>query len=189
MSGVIGGSGSKSGIIGHGRFAIGEVVQKMAVVSSHRQQTTNADATAFNEPNTAYRVTIVPKFSNSRIDIDYSIPFNQNSATNIITLFRFFRLISGGSKAYNITSQGNTSHGDRHAIAGSSFRPQGYDAQDSCVYHQSAVDFPSTTTSTVYGFETKPQGTNTTTWGYSGGNSSNWGWNADIVITATEIRQ
>ena len=190
MSGLAGSNNSRSGIVG-GKYSAGEVVQKKHLVTNTKQSTTHVSNDTWYEANTGYRVAITPKFANSRIEVEYYIPFNQHSAANILTLFKFFRLITGGSKGYNLTSLGTDNgqiSGDRHGIAGSSFRPCGFDQQDSDFYSGMAMDFPNTNLETFYGFETKPQGTNTTTWGYSVGTSSDWGWKAAIMITATEIK-
>ena len=188
MSGLAGSNNSKSGIVG-GKYSVGEVVQKKHLVTNTKQSTThNSSASTWTEPNTAYRVAITPKFTNSRIEVEYYIPFNQNSGVNTLTLFKYFRLITGGAKGYDLTSKGSGAGGSRHQIAGSSFRPVGYDAQDSDFYSGMAQDSPNTNLEVFYGFETKPQGTNTTTWGYSFNANSDWGWDAAIMITATEIK-
>ena len=189
MSGLVGANASRSVIIG-GRYSSGEVVQQKSLVSNTKASSTHdgQSASDFEEPHTAYRVAITPKFPNSRIEIAFSIPFNQNSAVSTLTLFRFFRLFTVGSNAYTITSRGGGAGGARHEIAGSSYRPVGYDAQDSFLYSGLAQDSPNTNLETFYGFETKPQGTNTTTWGYSVNANSDWGWDAAIMLTATEIR-
>ena len=187
MSGLAGSNASRSGIVG-GKYSAGEVVQKKHMVSNTKQSTTHSSNDTWTEPNNGYRVAITPKFANSRIEVEYYIPFNQHSAANILTLFKFFRIITGGSRDYDLTSKGSGAGGARHQIAGSSFRPVGFDAQDSDFYSGMAQDFPNTNLEVFYGFSTKPQGTNTTTWGYSVGTSSDWGWDAAIMITATEIK-
>jgi hypothetical protein len=119
--------------------------------------------------------------------LQYYVPLNQNSASNILTGIRAFKIVNGGSKSYTLTSTG-TSNGSRHVIAGGSFRPgNGYDNNDMNMQYFTAVDTAGTTSPCVYGFETFPEGANTTGFGYSLTNSSTWGWDADIVIVATEI--
>ena len=66
MSGLAGSNNSKSGIVG-GKYSAGEVVQKKHLVSNTKQSTTHVSNDTWYEPNTAYRVAITPKFSNSRM--------------------------------------------------------------------------------------------------------------------------
>ena len=163
----------------------GQVLQVQHAASSTRVSTTN---TGWNEPSTSYRVSITPQYSNSMIVLNYHIVFNQSSAANILTGLRAFRIISGGSKSYALTSRGN-SNGIRHPIAGGYIRPgNGYDSNDMNIEPLTCVDHPATTGVCVYGFESYPEGSNTTYWGYSGHNNGTWGWDADIVITATEVK-
>ena len=94
MSGLAGSNASRSGIVG-GKYSAGEVVQKKHMVSNTKQSTTHSSNDTWTEPNNGYRVAITPKFANSRIEVEYYIPFNQHSAANILTLFKFFRIITG----------------------------------------------------------------------------------------------
>lgn len=163
------------------------VLQTQIVSSGTRTTTTHSGG--FVEPSTSYRVTITPQFANSMILVKYYVPLNQVSAANILTVLRAFRSVAG-VKNYNLTSAG-AANGSRNVIAGGVFRPQnGYDAndQDMKVWH--VIDYPGVTgTSIDYGFESKPEGGNTTYWGYSQGDNTSWGWDSDIVIIAQEIAQ
>ena len=167
------------------QMSTGSVLQVVSATGSTRVSTTH---TSWTEPSTNYRVSITPQFSNSMIVLNYHIVFNQMSAANILTGLRVFRTINGGSKSYALTSAGN-SNGSRHAIAGGYIRPgNGYDTNDMNIEPVHAIDYPGSTGVCVYGFESFPEGTNTTYWGYSGSNNGSWGWDADIVITATEVK-
>ena len=166
-------------------FPAGHVLQVQSLNSATRVSTTH---TAWTEPSTAYRVAITPQYASSKINIHYYIPFNYNCGSNVIALIRAFRMIGGGAKSYALSSATSTQGGVRHIISGGSLRPVGYDAQDSQMQNWLAVDLPNTTSECVYGFETYPQSTNTSTFGYSAGDSNVWGWETDIVITATEIK-
>lgn len=162
------------------------ILQTQYVASGTRTSTTHSGS--FAEPSTSYRVSITPYFSNSMILVNYYIPLNQSSAANILTVMRSFRSV-GGTKNYSPTSAG-ASNGSRNVIAGGTFRPQnGYDGNDMDMKSWQVVDFPGTTSAVTYGFESKPEGGNTTYWGYSGGDTSLWGWDSDIVIVAQEIAQ
>lgn len=162
------------------------VLQTQYVSSGTRVSTTHA---SWQEPSTAYRVSITPQFANSMIVVSYYIPLNQNSAANILTVLRAFKIVGGGAKDYALTSRGN-SNGVRNPVAGGCFRPgNGYDNNDMNMQFWRVIDFPNTTSTITYGFESFPEGTNTTTWGYSATDASSWGWDADIVIVAQEIAQ
>ena len=165
--------------------AAGTVLQVVSQTGTSRVSTTH---TSWTEPSTNYRVSITPQFSNSMIVLNYHIVFNQQSSSNILTCLRAFRTISGGSKSYVLTSAGN-SNGSRHVIAGGVIRPgNGFDTNDMNIEPIHAIDYPASTGVCVYGFESKPEGGNTTHWGYSGSSNSSWGWDADIVITAMEVK-
>jgi hypothetical protein len=162
------------------------VLQTQYVASGTRVQTTH---TTMQEPSTAYRVTITPQFASSMILLTYHLPFNQNSSQNVICVMRAFRIIGGGSKQYNLTSSG-ASNGSRQVVAGGAWRPgNGYDNNDQQTETFTIIDFPNTTSSIVYGFETRPESANTTSWGYTATDTGSWGYDTDIVITAQEIAQ
>ena len=186
MSGLIGTYGAKSSVTGVPQGCIVQTVSKL--VNTKANVGHSSSGSTFTEVHTDFRITITPRFQSSRIEILFSVPFNQNSASNILTLFRVFRLITGGSKAYDIDSYGGSAS-TRHRLAGMSYRPVGYDAQDSDLWNQNFVDRPDTYKATVYGFETKPQGTNTTRFNESYNANADWGWSAQTLMTATEIRE
>lgn len=163
------------------------VLQTQFVSSGTRVTTTHS--INFAEPSTAYRVSITPTFTNSMILLRYYIPLNQNSAVNIITNIRAFRIIDGGSKNFALTSAGST-NGSRRVIAGGSFRPgNGFDLNDQNMVTFDVIDFPSTTSPTVYGFETSPESGATITYGFSASDNGGWGYDSDIIIIAQEIAQ
>jgi len=164
----------------------GSVIQTQYVSSGTRVNTTYS---GWNEPSTSYRVTITPTSTSSIILIRYFVPTQVNSASNVLQSFRAFRIIGGGSKDYGITSRGNT-NGSRNPIAGMVNRPwNGYDSNDMMNWSVEVVDNPNTTSSIVYGFETNPESTNSTYFGYSASDNGTWGFDADIIIVAQEIAQ
>ncbi len=173
-----------TGTLPTARLPAGSVLQVQSIQSGTRVSTTHSSQV---EPSTAYRVQITPTYASSKIFLWYHIPFNQDSAANILTTIRAFRIVGSGSKSYALTSAGN-SNGSRHVIAGGAIRPQnGFDGNDMNIEVLHCVDLPNTTSQVTYGFETYPEGGNTTTFGYSANGSSVWGWDADIVITAMEV--
>ena len=150
----------------------------------------SVNSTAFTEPSTNYRVTITPKQTNSMIKLTYFIPMSVDSAVNTLYTIRAFRILSGVT-SYALTSAGG-SNGSRNVIAGVTFRPNnGFDSNDTAHQTFTVIDFPSTTSACTYGFEFKREtgGAGTAYFGYSAGDSSNWGFDADIVIIAEEIGQ
>lgn len=167
-------------------FSPGTPIQVQYVASTTR---TTVNSTSFVEPSTNYRVSITPRFSNSMIMLSYFIPTNASGQSNTIYTVRAFRIISG-TTSYALTSAG-VANGNRNPIAGSTFRPPGYDTNDPMPIVFNVVDFPNTTNTCTYGFEFKREtgGTGTVYFGYSQGDNSDWGFDADILITATEIRQ
>ena len=178
-------TGYSAGSVTGAALSTGMVVQSQYVARGTRVSTTHS---GWQEPSTAYRVTITPVFANSMIIVKYHIPFNQNSASNILTVLRAFRSV-GGTKSYALTSAGS-SNGSRNVVAGGAFRPgNGYDLNDQNIESIQAVDFPGTTSAVTYGFESAPEGGNTTSWGYTAGDNSSWGYDSDIVIIVQEIKQ
>lgn len=168
-------------------FSPGTPIQVQYVASTTR---TTVNSTSFVEPSTNYRVSITPRFANSMIMLSYFIPANAAGQANTIYTLRAFRIISG-TTSYALTSAG-VANGSRNPIAGSTYRPlNGYDGNDPMPMMFNAVDFPNTTNTCTYGFEFKREtgGTGTVYFGYSQGDNSDWGFDADILITATEIRQ
>jgi hypothetical protein len=163
------------------------VLQTQYVASTTRVTTTHT--VNFAEPSTAYRVSITPTYASSMIILRYCIPLNQNSASNILTNIRAFRIVGGGSKNYALSSAGVT-NGSRRVYAGGTFRPgNGYDLNDQNIVTFDVIDFPNTTSSVAYGFETSPENTATITYGFSASDNGSWGYDSDIVIIAQEIAQ
>jgi hypothetical protein len=122
------------------------------------------------------------------IYVRYMIPASVDSASNILQVIRAFRFYGGGSY-YDVTSCG-AAHGNRNIVAGYMMRPSnGFDSNDGMTWFLDIVDFPGTTSALQYGFETRPEGGNTTGFGYSIGDNSIWGFDSDILIVAQEIKQ
>ena len=169
-------------------YANGTPVQVQYTSSGTR---TSVNSTSFTEPSTNYRVAITPKSTASMIKITYFIPMNPGAdyATNTIYSLRAFRII-GGSTSYALTSAGG-SNGSRNVFAGITVRPVGYDLNDPMTVTFTVIDFPNTTSTCTYGFDFKREtgGNGTVYFGYSAGDSSNWGFDTDILIIAEEIGQ
>jgi hypothetical protein len=169
-------------------YANGTPVQVQYTSSGTR---VSVDSTSFTEPSSNYRVSITPKSTASMIKLTYFIPMNpgNNYATNTIFSLRAFRII-GGSTSYALTSAGS-SNGSRNVFAGLTIRPVGYDSNDPMFATFTVIDFPNTTSTCTYGFDFKREtgGGGVVYFGYSAGDSSNWGFDTDVLIIAEEIGQ
>ena len=174
-----------TGPIASSNIGTGQILQVIVMNSATRA---SATSTSWYEPNIGYRLTLTPKFTNSVIALNWHIPINQASASNVLFDVRIFRIIDGGSKSYQLDSAGSTA--GVGYMAGGCFRPlNGHDTNDQQVITLQGVDRPNTTGVCVYGFEWKPEGSNTTTFGYSQSTNSTWGYDTDICGTATEVKQ
>ena len=167
-------------------YGLGQVLQFITHASGTRVSTTHG--TSWAEPSTAYRISITPKFTSSTIVVTYYVPFNQASADSTICVFRAFRIINSGSKEYGLTSAGAT-NANRQIIAGGSGRPVGYDDQDTDMTNWTVIDLPSSQLAIEYGFETKHSATpsNSVAFGQTVNDSTQWGFDTDIVLTAQEV--
>ena len=166
------------------------VLQTRYVSSTTR---TNIDTTTLVEVSTAYRVTITPRFANSLIVLNYFIPMNPGAsyATNTIYTIRAWRSTNGGAtRTYSLTSAG-AQLSNRIGMAGVTFRPPGYDLNDPMTQNFFVLDTPGTVSLCTYGFEFRREsgGTGNVYFGYSAGDSTVWGFNTNITITAQEIAQ
>jgi hypothetical protein len=162
------------------------VLQTKYVSSTTR--TSNTVSGSFTEPSSAYRVTITPFYSNSLIIVNYYVPVNIASASNILQVWRAFR-ITGGTTFTNLTSSGVT-NGSRLVVAGGVLRPgNGFDSNDHNMIAWQVLDLPGSTAAHTYGFQHNPEGGHTTYFGYSGSNNGSWGFDSNIVIVAQEIAQ
>jgi hypothetical protein len=182
--GVTGGSGLDA--VPAPAATAGQILQVQAKNSGSRPSSTS---TSWYEPSADFRVAITPNFTNSLIILLYHMPFNQSSAANILTDIRTFRTIGGGSKSYVLTSSGNAGYGVG-SMAGGCIRPgNGYDTNDQQIEQIQVMDRPGTTSECIYGIEFKPEGSATIFYGYSNSSNGTWGYDTDIVITATEVKQ
>jgi hypothetical protein len=161
------------------------VLQTRYTSSTTRVSTT---LTSWNEPSSAYRVSITPFYSNSLIIVNYYVPVNIASASNILQSWRAFRITSGTTYT-NLTSAGVT-NGSRNVFAGGVLRPgNGFDTNDHNMVGWQVLDIPGSTAAHTYGFQHWPEGGHTTYFGYSGSNNGTWGFDANILIVAQEIAQ
>jgi hypothetical protein len=164
----------------------GSIINTKYIASGTR---TTVNSTSFVEASTSYRVSITPSSASNYIILKYFIPNNTNGDANTIYSVRAWREINGGTRSYSLTSAG-TDNGSRNVFAGITFRPNnGFDSNDPGSQNFIVVDAPNTTSACVYGFEVKREsgGAGTIYFGYSNTDTSNFGFDSDIVIVAQEI--
>ena len=163
------------------------IIQKQ-VLSATNLVSTNPGV-SFQELNSAFRLSITPKFSNSLIFLEYFIPLNQTTTGhNNIFGFSGYRF---APSAANLDSRGQSS-GSRKRFAGGNMRAQnGYDHNDMNLEYFIAFDSPSTTSTCTYGFQVYQEGSDSGTIyiAHSQGNNSTWGMSSRVIITASEIAQ
>ena len=163
------------------------IIQKQ-VLSATNLVSTNPGV-SFQELNSAFRLSITQKFSNSLIFLEYFIPLNQStSGSNNIFGFSGYRF---APSAANLDSRGQSS-GSRKRFAGGNIRAQnGYDHNDMNLEYFIAFDSPSTTSTCTYGFQVYQEGSDSGTIyiAHSQGNNSTWGMSSRVIITASEIKQ
>ena len=163
------------------------IIQKQ-VLSATNLVTTNPGS-SFQEVNSAYRLSITPKFSSSLIFLEYFIPLNQTtSGHNNIFGFSAYRY---APSAGNVDSIG-TASGNRKRFAGGNVRAQnGYDHNDHNIETFIAFDLPGTTSTCTYGLQVYQESSDSGTIyiAHSQGNNSTWGMSSRVMITASEIRQ
>ena len=141
------------------------------------------------EINSNYRVSITPKYSDSRIHGMFHIPMNPTGATNILMAIAPWVSTNGGTTK-TIISQGNgTIAGSRFNLAVSWFRSNnGFDANDMQNHVVYFTYEPSSTTTQTFGFYFRSEGGNTTYFNHSNGNNASWGWVAPMNLVVQEVR-
>jgi hypothetical protein len=162
------------------------VVQTQYVNSGTK--VTIAPGTTFTEASSNYRVSITPYFSNSIIKIHYMIPMSYGSGWSAGSISRInaVRFVSGSAQSI---STAGTANGSRPGIAGFAQRPSnGYDSNDPARAIFTVYDAPNTTSAIQYGFQASIQ-TGNMYFGYSNSDNGSWGWTANVVIIAQEIKQ
>lgn len=143
----------------------------------------------WSEINASYRVSITPKYSDSRIIGMFHIPINPNGASNILMAIAPWVSTNGGTTK-TIISQGNGAiAGSRHNLAVSWFRSNnGFDANDMQNHVVYFTYEPSSTTTQTFGFYFRSEGGNTTYFNHSNGNNGTWGWVAPMNLVVQEVR-
>lgn len=160
----------------------------LQTVHNRSQQHVSTNPVNFwHEVSANYRVSITPKFNNSKFLVTYHIPMNPQGASNILMAIAPWWSNNGGSTK-NIIAQG-TSASNRHNLAVSWFRSNnGYDLND---MQNHVVHFeltPNSTGTLTFGYYFRSEGGNTTYFNHSQGNNSTWGWVASNYMEVREVR-
>ena len=141
----------------------------------------------WHEVSSNYRVSITPKFNNSKFLVTYHIPMNPHGSSNILMAIAPWWSNNGGSTK-NIIAQG-TGASNRHNLAVSWFRSNnGFDLND---MQNHVVHFeltPNSTGTLTFGFYFRSEGSNSTHFNHSSDNNSTWGWVASNYMEVREVR-
>ena len=153
----------------------------------HNQHVSTNPVNTWHEVSSNYRVSITPKFNNSKFLVTYHIPMNPTGSTNILMAIAPWWSNNGGSTK-NIIAQG-ASASNRHNLAVSWFRSNnGFDLND---MQNHVVHFeltPNSTGTLTFGFYFRSEGSNTTYFNHSQGNNNTWGWVASNYMEVREVR-
>lgn len=150
----------------------------------------STSSTSFVELSSDYRVSITPRFNNSRMIITYHLPINSygpDMAT--IVHFKPFKRIGGTNS--DVTGFGgsfNGNLGNRTSTMGAK-RYAATDQNDADVVSLVTYDDVSSTDTVEYGFFWKREtgGTSTNYFAHSFNNAASYGWMAPVTIIVQEI--
>ena len=181
-----------TGTLPYSAFPAGTVIQTQYCNTS--TTTTATTQSAQTELNTAYRVAITPIYSNSLIVLYYFVPMGANGtwAENWLVDYSAVRMPSGSALNTSISfiSSAGPSNGTRKRLAGSATRSQnGFDQNDQLTWNLTALDFPGSTSAVQYGFTWGGEGAGAIVVGRTNSDNGTWGYSANIVIVAQEIKQ
>lgn len=139
------------------------------------------------EASSSYRVSITPKFaSGTKIFGTFSIPINPTGAANILMSIQPWYSTDGGTTK-TVLNQGGPA-GSRITGSHAWFRSSnGYDINDMQNHIVHFAHSPGATTTMTWGFYFRSEGSNTTYFCYSSGNSGLWGWTAPVYMELREV--
>ena len=139
------------------------------------------------EVNSNFRVSITPRFSSGTMILGtYSVPINPTGASNILMAIQPWYSTDGGTTK-TMLNQGGP-NGSRLTGSHAWFRSSnGYDGNDMQNHVVHFGHTHSATTTLTWGFYFRSEGSNTTYFCASNGNSSLWGWTAPIYMELREV--
>lgn len=139
------------------------------------------------EAHSNFRVSITPRYSSgTKILGTFSIPINPQGASNILMAMNPWYSTDGGTTK-TLLNQGGPA-GSRLTGSHAWFRSSnGYDLNDMQNHIIHFGHTPGTTTTLTFGFYFRSEGSNTTYFCYSGGDSGTWGWTAPVYMELREV--
>jgi len=139
------------------------------------------------EASSNFRVSITPRFaSGTKIFGTFSIPINPTGAANILMSIQPWYSTNGGTTK-TVLNQGGP-YGSRITGSHAWFRSSnGYDANDMQNHIVHFAHPPGATTTMTWGFYFRSEGSNTTYFCSSSGNSSLWGWTSPVYMELREV--
>ena len=170
---------------GQSDSAPGTVVQTVVRTSV---ATTSLNVTSFTEAHTDYRVSIIPKFANSKILVEYNFSINTDMATNTVFHMQLVRNIAGSETLVGV----GPPNGVRQRTSYVSRPNNGYDINDLQNVYMVAQDTGlAAGTTYTYGFKYRREagGSGTCYFNYSRGDHSAYGFSGGMTIRITEIAQ
>jgi hypothetical protein len=150
--------------------------------------TSSLNTTAFTEPNSDYRISVVPLFSNSKFLIEYSFSINTATSTSTVFQMQVVRNIGGSEILVGV----GPLNGSRNRTSYVSRPNNGTDLNDMQNVYMVAMDEGLTAGITyTYGFKYRREtnGSGTCYFNYSSGDSSIYGFSGIMTIKITEIVQ
>jgi hypothetical protein len=139
------------------------------------------------EAHSNFRVSITPRYSSgTKILGTFSIPINPQGASNILMAMNPWYSTDGGTTK-TLLNQGGPA-GSRVSGSHAWFRSSnGYDLNDMQNHIIHFGHTPGATTTLTFGFYFRSEGSNTTYFCHSGGNSGTWGWTAPVYMELREV--
>jgi hypothetical protein len=174
--------------LAYDNLPIGSVLQ---VVTMKATTLATQNTTTFSEPSSSYRLSITPKYNNSRIHLTYGFNCNVQGTLSVIYHFRAVRNPASGGTL--LTSDGGTFDGNLGNRTNMNMAHRGpvSDLNDSFFMYFQAWDEPATTSQVQYGLHGRREtgGAGAISYNHTVNNEGSYGWMVPFVITATEIKQ
>ncbi len=167
-------------------LAPGGIIQEVVNASSTRVNLSTTTTGTWFETSSAYRVSITPHLTNSKIVLRAFLPVNQQGGTNCLVNMTYQRSTNNGSTWADISNIGTTAGQRRNMIT--TVRPYGYDGNDATEHVFFGVDTPNTTSTCLYRMVFQFNDGNANWYvNYSQYDNPHWQWTGCMTITATEV--
>lgn len=169
---------SKLGSIASGDLPTGSVLQVVSVTDTTQR---NTSGTTFSELSTAWRLSITPKSTSSKLILDAQMCYNQYSSTVTHVAHMKFYDVTNSADVCVGASSGNR---NRSTVA---FRQSHSDANDQDPLRLYGVINNSNTTARTYTIYFRTESNASFKFNQSNGDSSTYGWTTPFVFTITEV--